>query len=132
MKEIRERRKIIVEKQDNFGYEIEKEILAMNGELKKRKRSKLQQKMINNQGKIQLDPDEANLLELEPDFAILEDIDRDLIKAEFLTALTKIRWANMDKDLEEIRKYREITNVEEEEKIWMISNMDRRVVDIDR
>ena len=41
MKEIRERRKIIVEKQDNFGYEIEKEILAMNGELKKRKRSKL-------------------------------------------------------------------------------------------
>ena len=59
-----------------------------------------------------------------------EDIDLDKVKAEFLTTLTRVRWDKMGKEPEDIQRWRETSEIEEEKKIEMIADPDRREVDL--
>ena len=61
---------------------------------------------------------------------MMEDLDVDRIKTQFLIA--KIRWGRMDKDPWEIVRHKKLDEIEEEEKIEIISNRERREVDIDK
>ena len=56
----------------------------------------------------------------------------DKIKAESLTALTKVRWDRMGKEPDQIKRQRDVEEIEEEDKIDSIANLDRRVVNIEK
>ena len=59
---------------------------------------------------------------------MMEDLDLDRIKTDFLISLTKIRWGRMGKEESEVVRFREMEDIIDEEKIEMISNVDRREV----
>ena len=73
------------------GYEVEKRAVKINKSMNKTKKVKLQKRIVTKFGN--LDSDEMNFLKLGPTFIVLEDIDTDKVKAEFLIGLTKIRWS---------------------------------------
>ena len=60
--------------------------------------------MISMYGDIEFDKCEKNVLELGLYYAIYEYIDKDKIKAGFLTTLTKIRWDGMRLESSEIKR----------------------------
>ena len=61
---------------------------------------------------VELNKDKINFLELGPEFLVLEDINMDEVKAEFLTMVIKIRWERMGKEPEEIKRYPEVKEIE--------------------
>ena len=62
---------------------------------------------------------------------MMEDLDLDRIKTDFLISLTKIRWGRMGKEESEVVRFREMEDIIDEEKIEIISNLDRREVDFE-
>ena len=62
---------------------------------------------------------------------MMEDLDLDRIKTDFLISLTKIRWGRMGKEKSEVVRFREMEDIIDEEKIKIVSNLDRREVDFE-
>ena len=81
-------------------------------------------------GEVYLDKDEASFLQLGPNFLVLEEINMDKVKAEFLTALNKIRWEILGKEPDEIKCYKYRYSIEEQEKLDKIANGNRKQVDL--
>ena len=77
--------------------------------------------MIITYGNVNLDLNEQMFLELRPNFTMMEDIDLDKIRTEFLMALTKIRWGRKGKEESEVTRYRDMEDIKEEEEVEMIS-----------
>ena len=101
------------------GYKVEARMADVNREIRKTKRTVIQEKMITVYGKIELEEGEKKFLELGPEFALLEDINLEDVKKDILIALTKVRWGRLGKDTEEVKRYRDKEEVEEEERIDM-------------
>ena len=114
------------------GYDDEREYLELNKTVNKSKIQEIQKKMIRIFGEVELDPNEIKFLELDPNFAMMEDLDMDKTKTKFLIALTRITWGRMGKDLLEIERFRKIEYIEEEKEIEIISYRDKREVDVEK
>ena len=106
-------------------------MLLLNKDVKPNKRKVIQEKMIWTYGNVKLDSMEEKFLQLGPNFAMMEDLDLDKIRTQFMIGLIKIRWGRMGKKEDEIVRYRDLEEIEEEEKIDMISNRERREVDLE-
>ena len=85
----------------------------INSEIEAVSEKELREKMISVYGGVKLDKQEKMFLSLGPEFTVLDKLDYTKIKGEFQIALTKIRWARMGKEPEEVN--REISDKEIEE-----------------
>ena len=90
------------------GYKLEELVMEMNKNIELNKRKFIQEKMITTYGNVTLDANEVKFLELGPNFAMMEDLNLDNIRTEFMIALTKIRWGRMGKEENEVVRFRDV------------------------
>ena len=93
------------------------EAIESDKETKKTEENVLSEKVVTIYGEVELSKAERKFLNLGPQFPLMEELKEEIAAQDFLTGLTKVRWGRMGKEPNEIVRYKDVQELEEEEKI---------------
>ena len=99
----------------------------MSKNIKQTKKKDLVNKIITVFGGVELDRDEKSFLVFGPDYSMFDNLDMEEIEKEMLTTTTKIRWARMNKENDEIKYERDSDELDKDEEAEKLVYLNKRV-----
>ena len=92
----------------------------------KTSKKELEEKLITLYGGVELSESERRFLSLGPTFPLMEDLEESVADQDFLTATTKKRWQRIGMETGEVQRWKDESEVIEEEEIEEVIAMEER------